>query len=185
VRFCFRGKSGQEHALALTDAAVARILKQCRQLRGCELFRYINEDGQPCALTSEDVNNYLREITGTDFTAKDFRTWAGTTLAARELAEMGPPRSQTAVRKNVVAAVKRVAQRLGNRPAACRKYYIHPAVLDSYSDASLFPTMQQGVEQHLAYGKSGLQPEEHSAMVLIAEDHTKEQPGRGQRRGSN
>jgi DNA topoisomerase I len=115
------------------------------------------------------VNRYVREISGQDFSAKDFRTWAGTVLAARELYSAGPCRNATTGKRTIVGAIKSVARQLGNRPATCRKYYIHPAILDAYSDGTLFPAMQQGEQQSTAYAGLGLRPEEYSVMVLIAE----------------
>jgi DNA topoisomerase-1 len=101
------------------------------------LFQYVNGNGEHCGISSSDVNNYLREITGQDFTAKDFRTWAGTVAAALALSEGGSMGSQTEIKKSVVAAIKRVAERLGNRPATCRNYYVHPAVIEAYSNGGV------------------------------------------------
>jgi DNA topoisomerase-1 len=170
LMFRFRGKSGQEHAIQLTDRKLARIVRVCQDLPGYNLFEYIDESGEPCRIDSADVNRYLREITGQDFTAKDFRTWAGTVLAARELNAAGPAPSETAARKTVVAAIKTVARHLGNRPATCRKYYIHPAIPDAYTDGSLFAVMERGVQQDNAYAGLGLRPEEYACMVIIAEN---------------
>jgi len=169
LMFRFRGKSGQDHAIELTDRRLARIVAQCQDLPGYELFEYINEEGETARLDSADVNRYLHEITGEDFTAKDFRTWAGTLLAARELNGAGPAASETAAKKAVVEAVKSVARRLGNRPATCRKYYIHPAILDAYANGSLFGVMQRGEQQNTEYDGRGLQPEEYACMVIIAQ----------------
>ena len=167
--FRFRGKSGQEHSIDLTDQRLARVVSQCQDLPGHELFEYIDERGVVRRVDSSDVNRYLREASGQDFTAKDFRTWSGSVLAARELYAAGPCHSESDGKRKIVAAVKSVAQRLGNRPATCRKYYVHPAILEAYSDGSLFPAMQQGEQQNTAYSGLGLQPEEYSVMVLIAE----------------
>lgn len=131
LQFRYRGKSGLEHIIELTDRRLARIVKQCQELPGYELFEYVSENGEISVVDSADVNAYLREITGQDFTAKDFRTWAGTVLAVRQLCTAGPSRSASAVRRSVANAVKRVAHHLGNRPATCRKYYVHPAVVDA------------------------------------------------------
>jgi len=132
LRFEFLGKSGLVHQLELNDPRLARIVKRCRDLPGYELFQYIDGDGRRCPISSSDVNSYLREITGRDFTAKDFRTWAGTVSAALALRESGPSGSPARAKKNVAAAMKRVAARLGNRPATCRNYYVHPAVIEAY-----------------------------------------------------
>ena len=133
LRFHFRGKSGQEHDIQLEDPRLARILKQCNDLPGHELFMYLTDEGEPAKVSSEDVNEYIRDIAAQDFTAKDFRTWAGSSLALLELQALGPAGSASAAKRNLVAAIKTVAQRLGNRPAACRKYYVHPAVLEGYT----------------------------------------------------
>ncbi len=168
LQFHFRGKSGQEHLIALTDRRLAHIVKQCRDLPGYELFQYVDASGATHRIDSGDVNDYVRRLTGHDFTAKDFRTWAGTLLAARELDAAGPAASPTAAKRAIVTAVKTVARQLGNRPATCRKYYVHPAVFDAYADGSLFETMAQGREQQAAYRGRGLRPEEYSVMVIIA-----------------
>jgi DNA topoisomerase-1 len=173
LMFRFRGKSGLEHVIELSDQRLARIVKQCQDLPGYELFQYVNEAGEICRVDSADVNRYIREICGQDFTAKDFRTWAGTVLAARELYEAGPCTSPTAGKRAIVTAIKSVAKRLGNRPSTCRKYYIHPAILDAYTEGLLFPAMRQGEEQNSAYAGLGLRPEEYSVMVLVAEHQQK------------
>ena len=167
LRFQFKGKSGQKHLIELTDRRLAHIVRECQEIPGYELFQYIDE-GEPKCVDSADVNAYLREITGQDFTAKDFRTWAGTVLAARELTDIGPCHLESEGKRNMVTAIKNVAKRLGNRPAACRKYYIHPAILDAYSDHSLFEVMQQGAEQDAAYNGDGPRPEEYAVMVILA-----------------
>lgn len=132
LRFEFRGKSGIQHAVDLSDARLARIVKACRDLPGYELFQYIDDSGKRVGIDSADVNAYLREISGEDFTAKDFRTWAGTVLASRELAAMTRVSSAAAARRNIVRAVETVARQLGNTKAVCRKSYIHPAIFDAY-----------------------------------------------------
>ena len=123
--FRFRGKSGREHRIELTDRRLAHIVKQCRELPGYELFEYVDEAGEFRAVDAADVNAYLRETTGQDFTAKDFRTWCGTVLAVGEFRAAGPCRRQAAAKRTTVKVVQRVAQQLGNRPATCRKYYVH------------------------------------------------------------
>jgi DNA topoisomerase-1 len=170
MKFAFKGKSGLTHEVEVNDRRLARIVKQCQDLPGQELFQYVDGEGQTCTITSGDVNQYLREITGQDFTAKDFRTWAGTVLAAQELTDTGPCSSETDGKRKVVAAVKRVAARLGNRAATCRKYYIHPAVFEAFSDRSLFPIMQAGEEQERAYAQfGGLRREEYSAIAVLSQ----------------
>lgn len=169
LRFRFRGKSGLEHTMELTDQRLARIVKSCQDLPGYELFQYVNDAGEVCRVDSADVNRYIRETTGQDFSAKDFRTWAGTILAARELHAAGPCRDAAEGKRTIVNAVKSVAKQLGNRPATCRAYYIHPVMFEAYSDGSLFPAMEQGERQSSAYAGMGLRPDEYSVMVLIAE----------------
>jgi DNA topoisomerase-1 len=132
LRFEFRGKSGKDHFVEIQDRRVARIVKQCRDLPGQTLFQYLDEAGERQKITSEDVNAWLRETTGEDFTAKDFRTWGGTVLALSALLEIGACESEKEANKAVVETVKRVAEELGNRPAICRKYYIHPVVIDTF-----------------------------------------------------
>jgi DNA topoisomerase I len=137
VTFSFRGKSGVEHSIDIRDRRLATIVRRCQDLPGEELFEYVDEGGVNRDVTSGDVNDYLREISGQDFTAKDFRTWGGTVLALFALLRMGAGGNVTESKKNVVEAVKQVAKALGNRPATCRKFYIHPAVLDAYSEGTL------------------------------------------------
>lgn len=142
LRFKFRGKSGVDHDIELSDRRLAKIVKSCRDIPGQELFQYIDDAGQHQPIDSGAINDYLREITNLDFTAKDFRTWAGTVLAAQELNNMGAFESQTEAKKNVTQAIKDVAKQLGNRPATCRKYYVHPAIIDAYMDESLFQALK-------------------------------------------
>ncbi|MGH9140778.1 MAG: DNA topoisomerase IB [Vicinamibacterales bacterium] len=145
LRFEFRGKSGVAHAVDLHDARLARIVKACRDLPGYELFQYVDDAGQRQTICSDDVNAYLREVSGDDFTAKDFRTWAGTVLAAQALARLAGFRSQTEARRNVMQAIASVARRLGNTKAVCRKAYIHPAILAAYMDGKPIATDEAGV----------------------------------------
>lgn len=142
IHFQFRGKSGQQQDIELKDPRLAKIVKGCRDIPGYELFQYYNDAGDVCDITSSDVNNYIREITGDDFTAKDFRTWGGTGWAALVFEELGPANTQTDTKKQVVEAIKQVSKRLGNRPATCRKYYVHPAILEGYTDGTLFEALQ-------------------------------------------
>jgi DNA topoisomerase-1 len=139
LRFEFKGKSGKEHRVELTDKRVARIVKQCQDLPGQELFQYLDENGERHAIGSSDVNEYLREISGNEFTAKDFRTWNGTVLAMRYLRLCEAPTSATAGKRSVSKAIKSVADDLGNTPAVCRKAYVHPVVLNAYLEGSLEP----------------------------------------------
>lgn len=164
VRFSFRGKSGIQHAIDLRDTRLSRVVKACRDLPGQELFQYVRDDGETESIGSADVNAYLREITGQDFTAKDFRTWAGTVLAAQALAELRCAASSTQAKRNVVQAIETVAKRLGNTRAVCRKCYIHPAILDAYMDGATI-----GSVSARARALSGvLGPEERAVVRIIA-----------------
>jgi DNA topoisomerase-1 len=135
LKFRFRGKSGQKHDIQLKDKRLARILRRCKDIPGSALFQYLDADGNPQSIHSDDVNDYIRTVTGGEFTAKDFRTWGGTCLAAdyfmSKCQDMAPTKSA------VVEVVKNVAEKLGNRPATCRKYYIHPTVMDCYMSGHL------------------------------------------------
>jgi DNA topoisomerase I len=132
LRFSFRGKSGVQQDVAITDRRLARVVQQCQDLPGQELFQYLDGFGRRQSVSSDDVNEYLRYISGRDITAKDFRTWAGTMLAAKELATMGAASSEREMKRNIVRAIDEVAERLGNTRTVCRKYYVHPALLDAY-----------------------------------------------------
>ncbi len=134
MRFDFRGKSGKRHEIDLRDARLAAIVRRAQELPGQDLFQYLDENDEPQKIGSSDVNEYLREIAGEEFSAKDFRTWAGTVLAAVALRELEKAETKAQTKKNLVQAVEAVAQRLGNTPAVCRKCYIHPVVLESYLD---------------------------------------------------
>jgi DNA topoisomerase-1 len=153
VRFIFRGKSGVEHALALDDKRLARIVKQCRDLPGQELFQFKNDLGAVVDIGSGDVNAYLKEITGEEFTSKDFRTWAGTVLAAELLRDFEQVDSDARAKKNVVAAIEQVAKQLGNTRAVCRQCYVHPAVIDAYLDGSMPKSLAQRARATKAVGK--------------------------------
>lgn len=132
VHFLFKGKSGVQHSIDLTDKKLAKIIHRCHDIPGHELFQYLDHDGNYHHVDSADVNEYLRSITNEHFTAKDFRTWAGTVLACMMLQELDPYDSGTQAKKNIVATIAAVAQRLGNTPSVCRKCYVHPAVLEHY-----------------------------------------------------
>jgi len=132
LRFTFRGKSGVQQALSVTDRRIARIVQRCQDLPGVELFKYVNGDGKRQTITSDDVNQYLREASGRDVSAKDFRTWGGTILAAVALRAAGPAPTKREATRNINRAIDAVAERLGNTRAVCRKYYVHPALLHAY-----------------------------------------------------
>lgn len=163
IHFHFRGKSGQTHDIDVNDKQLARIVKQCRDIDGFELFQYFNAAGEHCRITSTDVNAYLHSITGEHFTAKDFRTWHGTGSMAGLLKELGPATSDTDAKRKILAAVKKTAEKLGNRPATCRNYYIHPAVLDLYVDQTLFTVMAEPLSGLTV----GLREAEHYVLRIV------------------
>ncbi|GBU18233.1 MULTISPECIES: DNA topoisomerase IB [Methylobacterium] len=169
MRFRFKGKSGKEWNLSVKDRRVARIVKACQDLPGQELFQYLDEEGTRRDVTSSDVNAYLREITGKDFTAKDFRTWAGTVLAAMALKAFEAFDTQTVAKKNVRAAIESVASRLGNTPTICRKCYVHPQVLDLYLKGGLILQVKEAVETELRSDLGTLRPEEAAVLALLRE----------------
>ena len=164
IQFRFRGKSGKAHLVELHDRRTARLIRRCQELPGQELFQYV-EDGEGRSVRSNDVNDYLREVSGQDFTAKDFRTWGGTVLAFLELHRMGACESRAQVKRNVSNAIKQVAERLGNTPAICRKCYVHPCVIQAYSEAS--PELLD-YDPSRPSGTPGLEPEEAAAHSLLA-----------------
>jgi DNA topoisomerase-1 len=143
VRFTFRGKSGKNHTIELQDRRMARIMKRFLEIPGQELFKYVDEDGEAKAIDSADVNEYLRQISGEDFTAKDFRTWAGTILAARFLRETAATANSRGAKKQLVRAIAMVADELGNTPAVAKKGYIHPAVIAAYLSGGLKPIREK------------------------------------------
>jgi DNA topoisomerase-1 len=167
IRFQFVGKSGQQHAIDVRDRRLARIVKQCRDIPGYELFQYIDESGQRQRVGSGDVNDYLRAATGDEFSAKDLRTWGGSVLAAAALAALPPPESETDARRNVGQVVKDVAGALGNRPVTCRKYYVHPAVLEAYASGELAGHWANDVATAEAQPVAGLAAEESAFLALL------------------
>jgi DNA topoisomerase-1 len=172
VMFSFRGKSGKEHSVSVTDRRLARIIQRCQALPGQELFQYVDEEGVHRSVESGHVNEYLRSIAGVGVTAKDFRTWGGTMLAAELLREIGPARRVRDKEANIVKAVDQVAQRLGNTRTVCRKYYIHPVVLDAYRRGRVLPPMEQSDEMVRRNGKPGLRHHESEVMQFIQENQT-------------
>jgi DNA topoisomerase-1 len=147
IRFRFTGKSGQRHEVGLRDRRLASIVSRCQDLPGQDLFAYVGDDGIPHDVTSDDVNEYLREVSGIDITAKDFRTWAGTVLAYRALRALAPVEDGRAAKKNVVEAVKLTAGRLGNTPAVARQSYVHPAVLEAYMEGTIGGALLEAAEE--------------------------------------
>ncbi len=166
IRFDFRGKHGTEHHIDLRSKRLASIVRRCQELPGQELFHYLDESGAPREIASEDVNDYLHAITGEDVTAKDFRTWAATNLAALALREQDASGSQRATKRVMLRAVEAVARLLGNTPAICRKCYIHPAIFDGYLDGSLGSALQP-VASVRAAGPHELKAEEVAVLEFL------------------
>jgi DNA topoisomerase-1 len=164
MRFRFRGKSGKDHDIRITDRRLAKIVALCQDLPGQELFQYI-DGGEQVAICSDDVNCYLKEVTGEAFTAKDFRTWNGSKEALNALYEAGPAGSPTELKRKVAQAVKCVSATLRNTAATCRKYYIHPAVLDAYDRNTLFDAVEKASAGPEPYG---LVKEEMAMLKIIA-----------------
>jgi DNA topoisomerase-1 len=167
LEFHFRGKSGVEHFIELNDRRLARIVSRCRDLPGYELFQYLDDEGNRSSIDSEDVNEYLRKISGQDYTAKDFRTWAGTLLAALALREFEKFDSQAQAKKNLVRAIESVSAKLGNTPAICRKCYVHPAIMESYLEGSMLEGLQRRAEKGLLEDVHHLNPEEAAVLALL------------------
>jgi DNA topoisomerase-1 len=167
LHFHFKGKGGKEHDIDVKDRHLAKIVKRCQDLPGHELFQYIDEQGVQRNIESGDVNDYLREISGQDFTAKDFRTWGGTIIAIQELEKEGFFESQTQGKKNVVQAIKTTAEQLGNTPAICRKCYVHPGALSAYLDGSLLGFLEQYTGAGKQEAHRGLKPEESRTLAFL------------------
>jgi DNA topoisomerase-1 len=169
ARLVFKGKHGKEHDIELTDRRLARIVKQCQDIPGQELFQYYDEEGNHHAIGSSDVNEYIKEISGGDFTAKDFRTWNGTVLAMRFLRVCEPCTSATSGKRVVSGAIKNVARELGNTPAVARKAYVHPVVVNAYLEGYLEPEAAPEVKP-----SAGLTLEEQCVLKLLergSEEH--------------
>jgi len=167
VEFHFRGKSGVEHRVKVSDRRLARIIRRTRELPGQELFQYIGDDGAKHSIGSADVNDYLRSISGDDYTAKDFRTWYGTVLAALALQEFERFDSAAQARKNIVRAIEAVAQKLGNTPTICRKCYVHPAVIEAYLDGSELDALRASTERECSTDLHSLSPKEAAVLALL------------------
>jgi DNA topoisomerase I len=165
LRFEFRGKSGKVHRVALSDRRLARIVARCQALPGADLFQYEDDEGKQVAIGSGDVNDYLRDITGEEFTAKDFRTWAGTLQAVAALEAVGPATTQREAKAAILRAIDQVAGRLNNTRAVCRKYYVHPAVLETYQAGTLHEALQNGGPPKST--ASALRPEEQAVVRLL------------------
>jgi DNA topoisomerase I len=167
LRFQFRGKSGKIHDVVLTDRRLARIVARCQAIPGETLFQYEDENGVRQTVDSADVNGYLREISGQDFTAKDFRTWAGTLLAVAALRELGPAATQREGKSLVLRAIDKVAEQLNNTRAVCRKYYVHPAVLQTYLAGTMLKALENGNAKAAAEAAAGLREDEQAVVRLL------------------
>ena len=167
VTFKFQGKSGVKHTVDITDRRIARIVQRCEEIPGYELFQYVEKDGTHRSVDSADVNDYLREISNQEFTAKDFRTWAGTVLVCMTLREFESFASETEAKRNIVQAIKRVAARLGNTPSVCRKCYVHPAVLDFYMNGTMLEVVKWPARQEDADSAETLRQEEEALLRLL------------------
>jgi DNA topoisomerase I len=167
VKFEFKGKSGVYHAVEVEHPRIAKTIRKCIELPGYELFQYIDEEGKRQVVDSKDVNEYLRSITGEDFTAKDFRTWGGTVLAGTALHHIGPFASKTIAKKNITKAIKEVSKHLGNTPTTCRCYYVHPTVIDSYNKEILIPHFDDVYKRRRLESK--LHVDEYATWSLLRE----------------
>jgi len=167
IRFRFMGKSGKEWDLSVKDRRIANVVRKCSELPGYELFKYEDDDGDLVDVTSADVNAYLRDITGEEFTSKDFRTWAGTVLAAMALDEFEAFDSSAEAKKNVVSAIETVSKQLGNTPAICRKCYVHPEILDSYLDGELAGTIGREIGKKVQSEFGQLTAEEIMVLAFL------------------
>lgn len=167
VRFKFRGKSGITHEMEVADRRLARIVKKAQDLPGQELFGYVDDKGEVHDIKSQDVNDYLREITGEDFTAKDFRTWAGTVLAAVALNALEAFETKKQAKANVKNAIGAVSKILGNTPAVCRKCYVHPAVLETYLSGNMIEGLRRKTEEALAQNLPDLRSVEAAVMSFL------------------
>ena len=167
IEFAFTGKSGVRHQVKLQDPRLARIVKRLRELPGQDLFQYVDDEGELRAINSADVNDYLRALADEDYTAKDFRTWFGTVLAAQALLDLERHGSATRIKKNITCAIKAVAERLGNTPAICRKCYVHPLVLEAYQDGTLHEILRRYRDKKPVRDPHALRPEEAGLLALL------------------
>jgi DNA topoisomerase-1 len=172
LRFIFRGKSGIEHDVSITDRRLARIVQRCRDLPGTEMFQYVDPFGRRQTVSSDDVNERLRELSGRDVTAKDFRTWGGTMHAAIALRAMGPAASRREADRNIVRAIDVVAERLGNTRAVCRKYYVHPAILEAYllGRTAALPAETPAQGERRGRGAAALRRDEIAVLQFLHEE---------------
>jgi DNA topoisomerase I len=168
ILFRFRGKSGKRHEIEVADRRIARVVAKCQELPGQHLFQYLDENDEPVEVGSDEVNAYLQEITGEQFTAKDFRTWFGTVLAAMALQEFEAVDGQAAAKKNVVAAIESVSKALGNTPAICRKCYVHPRIIEGYMEGTLVHEFRELADAKIKSDLENLPPEEAAVLALLS-----------------
>jgi DNA topoisomerase I len=183
VRFRFRGKSGQAHEVGLRDRRLAGLVRRCQELPGQELFQYVDDDGEVCDVGSDDVNGYIREAAGAEFSAKDFRTWAGTVLAYRALRALQPADGDRGAKRNVVEAIRQTADQLGNTPAVARGSYVHPAVLEAYLEGSIRGALVQAAEEQDT-PPAATTPREESAVRALLRQRLEDDAARPRSRGA-
>lgn len=167
IEFQFQGKSGVYHKVGLTNKKIAGIILRCKELPGQDLFEYLDEEGQMQVISSHDVNEYLKDISGTDITAKDFRTWGGTVLTASILDKSGVGEDESVSKKNVVETIKRVAKHLRNKPNTCRKYYIHPSIISAYTDGSILSNFNKSMNLKSHKKIIGLDECENKVLAML------------------
>jgi len=176
LRFEFRGKSGVPHSVAITDRRIARVVQRCQELPGQELFQYLDDEGRRQSVDAGDINEYLRRITGRQVTAKDFRTWAVTTLAAASLRELGKFKTEKQAKANIVAAIDQISKRLGNTRAVCRKYYIHPVILEAYFEGVTIPPTPGDARQLRTSGRPAALRRDELAVIELLRQRSKAEP---------
>ncbi len=166
VTFEFKGKSGIEHTVSVSHPKIAKIIKECIELPGYEIFQYVNDDGSKHTVDSADVNQYLKIVTGEDITAKDFRTWGATVLSAETLHRLGPAENATQLKKNIATAVKKAASNLRNTTTVCRKYYIHPVIIETYQKNILIPHFEKSYA-NFDREKAKISRPEYATLTLL------------------
>jgi DNA topoisomerase-1 len=177
IEFHFRGKSKKDHKVKVQDRRLARILQRCNDLPGEVLFQWVDEAGELHSVESSDVNEYLHRIAGSEFTAKDFRTWAGTVLAANALHALAQEPEHEVTKKSIALAVKTVSSRLGNTPSVCRKCYVHPEIFDAYMDGHLVAVLGQRADEELRKDLPALSSEEAAVLMLLRDRLAGKRPG--------
>jgi DNA topoisomerase-1 len=182
LRFEFTGKSGKHWSLAVEDRRIASVVRHCADIPGHELFKYLDDEGQPRTIDSGDVNAYIKEITQQDFTAKDFRTWSGTVLAALALTEFKKYDTQAEAKRNVVTAIERVARQLGNTPAICRKCYVHPEIMNAYMAGELIKMIEDKIAEKFKRQYARLNEDEIIVLAFLKKRLKQVRAARSQRK---